>query len=76
MEIAIKTEENINYTSEFYRPAAVRGSLIFFVLGELYKLSSFNMYSLESFIRIIIRAIKIVQVEYGEEVVNTDEESD
>lgn len=63
--IAKKTEVQINKTSELYRPAAVRGALIFFVMNDLYKMSSFYMYSLESFLVVIVRAIKIVADEYN-----------
>ena len=67
VEIAKQTEKQINTTSEFYRPAAARGSLIFFIMNELYKMSSFYMYSLEAFLEVIVRAIKIVAQQYEEE---------
>ena len=60
VEIAQVTTERINVTSEFYREAATRGALIFFLMNDLYKLSSFYMYSLESFINVIDRSIDIV----------------
>jgi dynein heavy chain len=65
--IAKDTEEKINSASEFYRPAAVRGALIFFLMNEMYKLSSFYMYSLESFINVISRAIDVVANRYKKE---------
>lgn len=33
-------------------------------MNDLYKMSSFYMYSLESFLDVIIRAIKVVAMEY------------
>lgn len=55
---AKEAEVEINQSSDFYRPAASRGSLIFFLMTELYKLHTFYAYSLESFIFVIQRAIK------------------
>lgn len=60
VEIAKTTETQINITSELYRPAAIRGALMFFIMNELYKIGSFYMYSLESFLDVVIRAIRIV----------------
>jgi dynein heavy chain, axonemal len=60
MAEAKKAEEEINISSELYRSAATRGSLIFFLMTELYKLHSFYLYSLESYIFVIQRAIKEV----------------
>lgn len=57
VEIAKVTEAKINETSELYRPAAVRGALIYFLLSDLPKIHSFYKYSLESFIDVINRAI-------------------
>ncbi len=54
VKIAKETETQINKTSEVYRPAAIRGSLIFFIMNDLYKLSSFYMYSLEAFIEVVV----------------------
>ena len=64
--IALETEKMINEASEFFRPVAVRGALIFFVMNEIYKMSSFYMYSLESFLEVIIRALLLVPVETPE----------
>lgn len=58
--IAEDTTSKINETSEFYRQAATRGALIFFLMNNLNKLSSFYMYSLESFINVIDRSINVV----------------
>jgi len=54
------TEENINVSSEFYRPAASRGALVFFLMNELYKIHSFYKFSLDSFVIVVNRAIDIV----------------
>ena len=66
VETAKVTEAQINLASEFYRPAAKRGALVFFVMNELYKMNSFYKYSLEAFLVVIIRAIKVVSDEYEE----------
>lgn len=55
--IAKKTEVMIIDASEAYRQVAVRGALVFFLMNELYKMSSFYMYSLESFVNVINLAI-------------------
>lgn len=60
VEIAKETEININVASEFYRPAASRGALVFFLLMELTKIHSFYKFSLDSFIIVVKRAIDIV----------------
>jgi len=60
VEIAKVTEVNINEASEFYRPAASRGALVFFLLNDLYKIHSFYKFSLDSFVIVVNRAIDIV----------------
>ena len=60
VEIAKETEININVACEFYRPAASRGALVFFLLMELAKIHSFYKFSLDSFIIVVNRAIDIV----------------
>lgn len=65
--IADETTTKINETSEFYRQAATRGALIFFLMNDLYKMSSFYMYSLESFINVVDRSINLVAQRYREE---------
>jgi len=57
VEIAKKTEVKINEASEFYRPAASRGALFYFLLTDLAKIHSFYKYSLDAFIVVIHRAI-------------------
>lgn len=60
MKEAKEAEVEINDSSNAYRPAAARGSLIFFLMTELYKLHSFYLYSLESYIFVIRRAVSDV----------------
>jgi len=50
----------INEASEAYRPAAAWGALVFFLMNELYKVHSFYMFSLDSFVIVVNRAIDIV----------------
>lgn len=57
MAIAKVTETKINETSENYRPVALRGALLYFLLGDLNKIHSFYKFSLESFIIVMNRAI-------------------
>ncbi len=57
VEIAKKTERNINESSEFYRPAALRGALFYFLLTDICRVHSFYKFSLESYIVVINRAI-------------------
>lgn len=60
VEIAKVTEVDINTASEFYRPAASRGALVFFLLNELYKIHSFYKFSLDSYVIVVKRAIRLV----------------
>ena len=60
MEEAAKAEIEINISSNFYRPAAARGSLIFFLMSSMYKMHTFYIYSLESYIFVIQRAVNDV----------------
>jgi dynein heavy chain len=60
VEIAKVTEAEIFTASEFYRPAASRGALVFFLMNELYKIHSFYKFSLDSFLIVVTRAIDIV----------------
>lgn len=51
------TSEKINITSEKYRPVSRRGALLFFVMNNLYKMHTFYIYSLTSFIFFFLRGI-------------------
>lgn len=57
VEIAKVTEIAINESSEFYRPAASRGALVFFLMSDLPRIHAFYKFSLDSFIIVIRRAI-------------------
>lgn len=58
--LAKKTGEKIDTISEQYRPVARRGSLLFFLLSDLFKIHSFYVYSMEAFVSVIHRAIDSV----------------
>ena len=64
MEIAKITEVKILRASEEYRPAAARGAVIYFLMNELHKIHSFYMFSLESYLLVVVRAIDIVAEKY------------
>merc|ERR1719436_2378727 len=57
---AQETEAKINETSEFYRPTGSRGSLLFFLLCDLFKMHTFYKYSLDSFLSVVTRAVNSV----------------
>lgn len=75
------TSEKINITSEKYRPVSQRGTLLFFAMNSLYKMHTYYMFSLNSFIYFFLRGIStagIVQEEVtkeGEEIDTMDEAS-
>lgn len=60
VEVAKETQIQIKEASEFYRPSASRGALVFFMMNELYMIHSFYRFSLDSFIIVVKRAISIV----------------
>ena len=64
MKESKEAEKEIAESSNAYSPAAVRGSLIFFLFTELYKLHTFYKFSLESFIFVVRRAIKDVAAKW------------
>merc|ERR1712183_730493 len=66
VEIAEKTQIVIAQSSEHYRPCADRGALVFFLMQQLYKMASFYMYSLESFLDVVIMALQYVADEMGD----------
>merc|ERR1719181_175008 len=57
MVIAAETAVAIEEASEKYRPVANRGSLMFFLLSDLFKIHTFHFYSLNSFDLVYQRAI-------------------
>lgn len=63
-QIAAKaTEAEIDVTSEKYRPAAARGSLLFFLMNELFRVHTYYIYSLSAFVTIFLRSIDLVSGE-------------
>ena len=48
---AEETEQNINETRETYRTAAVRGSILYFVIADLARIGPMYQYSLSFFMR-------------------------
>eukprot|EP00961_Rhodomonas_salina_P253644 3427861-Rhodomonas_salina.1 len=55
--VAQETEVRINEAREEYRGVANRGALLFFALGEMFKVHSFYHYSLSAFTAVFLRAI-------------------
>ena len=64
--IAKETEVMINEARESYRPNAARGSLLFFVLNELFKINTYYYYSLNAFVIVLERAIDIAGKDLSE----------
>lgn len=83
-EIAVKLEESritsekINNTSEKYRPVARRGALLFFVMNSLYKVHTYYMFSLNSFVSFFLRGIRTAGLAAGDvtDVDVTDQQDD
>eukprot|EP00163_Fabomonas_tropica_P016273 TRINITY_DN2925_c0_g1_i1.p1 TRINITY_DN2925_c0_g1~~TRINITY_DN2925_c0_g1_i1.p1 ORF type:complete len:4072 (-),score=1488.94 TRINITY_DN2925_c0_g1_i1:296-12511(-) len=61
--IANETERRINIAREMYRPAAERGSLLFFLLNDLNRINSFYQFSLKSFIQVFVYGIETADPE-------------
>lgn len=70
---AQETEAKINETSEFYRPVGSRGSLLFFLLCDLFKMHTFYKYSLDSFVMVVTRAINSVTLRKPKEPKKVEE---
>ncbi|KAL8275355.1 hypothetical protein Esti_000677 [Eimeria stiedai] len=62
VQLAKATEEKLNAVSEVYRPVARRGASLFFLLAQLFKIHSFYLFSMESFVAVINRAIDSISV--------------
>ncbi|KAL8453322.1 hypothetical protein Emag_001932 [Eimeria magna] len=62
VELAKVTEEKLNAVSEVYRPVARRGASLFFLLAQLFKIHSFYLFSMESFVAVVNRAIDSISV--------------
>jgi dynein heavy chain len=54
---AEETERNINAARESYRPAATRGSILYFVIADLASISPMYQFSLAYFIRLFSHCI-------------------
>jgi len=59
---AQETAAKINETSEHYRIAAERGSLLFFLMMDLCKMHTFYRYSLDAFVVVVTRAINSISL--------------
>jgi len=62
--VAKETEITINKAREDYRGVANRSALLFFALGELFKVHSFYHYSLAAFTAVFLKAIDLAGVKY------------
>ena len=60
--IARDAQVKVDQTSEYYRPVASRGSLLFFLLMDLAKMHSFYKFSLDSFVSICTRSMLSVSL--------------
>uniref|UniRef100_UPI0035900BF2 dynein axonemal heavy chain 17-like n=1 Tax=Myxine glutinosa TaxID=7769 RepID=UPI0035900BF2 len=61
------TEVKINEAREFYRPAAIRASLLYFILNDLNKINPIYQFSLKAFHIVFEKAIELA--EQADEVV-------
>ncbi|OEH75838.1 hypothetical protein cyc_03719 [Cyclospora cayetanensis] len=74
--LAKVTEEKLNTLSEMYRPVARRGATLFFLLAQLFKIHSFYLFSMESFVAVVNRAIDSISTRShnsGNEAASQDE---
>jgi dynein heavy chain len=55
---AEETERNINAARESYRPAATRGSILYFAIADLAGISPMYQFSLAYFIRLFSHCIE------------------
>ena len=79
--IAQETTANINSTSELYRPVAHRAAVLFFLINSLFKVHTYYIYSLESFVRVcessILKTQRSLDAESHEHAeVDDDEEQE
>lgn len=58
---AEETERNINAARESYRPAATRGSILYFVIADLANIGPMYQFSLSYFIRMFSHCIAASQ---------------
>ena len=57
VELAQKTEVEINTSRELYRPVAAEGSMLFFLIIQLCFIEHMYQYSLDSFVNFLYKAI-------------------
>jgi dynein heavy chain len=79
--IALETQGAIKVTSEKYRSAANRSSLLFFLMNDLSKIHSYYIYSLSAFLAVFYRGIDLVTTKpevpaEGEEPPEEEEEEE
>ena len=58
MQEAEQTEKSINEAREYYRPAATRGSILYFVIADLSLISPMYQFSLSYFTRLFSYCIE------------------
>jgi len=71
--IAKETEVVINEARENYRGVANRSALIFFALGEMFKVHSFYHYSLAAFTAVFLKAIDLAGKKYTGDPLHTQQ---
>jgi dynein heavy chain, axonemal len=72
MREALDTERSINGARESYRPAAVRGSLLYFSIADLAAINPMYQYSLGSFVRLFASSVAACSVGGGARVAPAD----
>ncbi|RUS75419.1 hypothetical protein EGW08_016830, partial [Elysia chlorotica] len=58
LDLASRTAIDIEKTRDGYRPAAMRGAILFFVLADMSVVNSMYQYSLESFLEVFTHSLK------------------
>ncbi|KAK3777975.1 hypothetical protein RRG08_038771 [Elysia crispata] len=58
LDLASRTAVDIEKTRDGYRPAAMRGAILFFVLADMSVVNSMYHYSLESFLEVFVHSLK------------------
>ncbi len=58
--VAKQTTVEINVTSEKYRSVAHRAALLFFLMNDLFRVHSYYIYSLDTFVTVFMRSVDLV----------------
>ncbi|GFO07646.1 dynein heavy chain 10, axonemal [Plakobranchus ocellatus] len=58
LDLASRTAVDIEKTRDGYRPAAMRGAILFFVLADMSVVNSMYQYSLEAFLEVFVHSLK------------------